>query len=1138
MSKTFGEFIFNEIVEKLELDYVPITCDDSTYNVTGAEFDKTFSIPIVCSFCGNKMDNMAIDVLNYYVKSKESMCSNCNIIPVEISNEELIKDVEKNMNVKIIRKSEYSKLITTMNEKAIEFIKTNKNKNKSDENKQIEKEKEVIEENVEMKNDENINIEKDVEKTIDEDVNNLLFDDGDDEELLIDDNSKEVVASEQIEEESNKENIVEEDNIISDNDEDDILDNEEEISSINEEELSNEDNDIYDDASFNEDTDEMADEDIDIKEDVLEDDSIYNDDFDINDDKSDIDKYIEVLTGTIKNRNTSNKNGTIYDVIVEKATDKKGNLLGEGIDTVRFTCQECGNTFKVNSKTKYLESNHLEEVLDLLFCNISIYDTFNEIELKDNILNCPDCRDKFLVPWRSVDLENPIIGFFNKLIHYTIELYITMENELYHQNNDSSSSVIINNQYMNIKTIHDEFKVIVVNNGKKETHKTKLINYINYYKDYDMTKHLENASKYLVKKDWENMINPKIIKKHSYSIDKGFDITFYNKDSVSKNAINDPERSNKIIEDAITNEAIPSTFDQIDNSEEFEVIYNSILRELKTFTNPVLKKWLNNSLDYNSNKIFRAGKYDKQKKKITNPFSNSDMLREEFEYSMFRKFLSTLGDVNMKIKIDSSTYDIPVVDMIGSRNGGIGVRILCYDLKDIYLHQVSPFFEKKIPFAYDEYNRHSKKPYKTYVIYSDSIENGGMLGVTKAFRKILKGVDKNYKVKLSDNDYPLFYTTDNATYMAFSSKNSPNGSTYTKVSKIDGGSICILAAITGSDNRSNSEVFMDSIRHSLFQTDHRKDKLSVLKETGLYPTCGCKYYAIRNPLKKIITYYITDYIEVGTSIIEDGLDSCCSIILKEHFAQNNIDKMMMPLILVEYDKASLPSPSFERSLYSETPSGEKLFKCMNINNNDNSNDIFNMNFILRDKYKQLGINTTNHTVIKNPNSDFNDNEKSDYFRYDSRVFSSKRSLIQIFGNKLKNYNINVNDSNYNFVKSVMSNLNYLNVLIIPPITFLAKQDFINKIKKNMILFNRLDWKDNDYSIGSDSQNKFINTMQTFSMMKMLQDNSKNKLEVSKEDKERLMREFVMKRMFGNRSIFNNNNLFNSNNNMFNNLGGM
>jgi hypothetical protein len=288
-----------------------------------------------------------------------------------------------------------------------------------------------------------------------------------------------------------------------------------------------------------------------------------------------------------------------------------------------------------------------------------------------------------------------------------------------------------------------------------------------------------------------------------------------------------------------------------------------------------------------------------------NPFEHRKKLDSSFVKSKFYKFIEELADecgVTFKYTINQKTFDIPVVDFHPFEKNAKGFRLVCADLRDNTM-AYAPYnkIATSIPFSFRD-NKNEYMSYRYSVLYGDSITFRES-ATFEALAKFINPGILNYDGKriLLDGNLNVQYTDYNEYLREFDEDYSPFPD-----GKPKNGQLGIIASWV-PDNDINSKDILRAL--TALENTGNKRNLSSLEGDCSYLVCAIRYIQRINKDIGRIIYTITEYTEIGNSLIADGLYQCIKALLKEYCINYPNMKDRTPHIIIELDPNNYPSPS-------------------------------------------------------------------------------------------------------------------------------------------------------------------------------------------------------------------------------------
>ncbi len=294
-----------------------------------------------------------------------------------------------------------------------------------------------------------------------------------------------------------------------------------------------------------------------------------------------------------------------------------------------------------------------------------------------------------------------------------------------------------------------------------------------------------------------------------------------------------------------------------------------------------------------------------------NPFKRNESLLKSFESTDFYRFFCSLSqeaEVEFKVVVNNKTMEVPIVDFAS------GWRFICCDLNDgDMLFAEFNMLAKCIPFSFKEQEytdigngelRQKAIKFKTLILYSDSIR----YRQDATFYALMKYVApekiayKGSSVKLQDN-LLIQYSTNDSYLRNFRQRYSPFPAGKPKT-----GELGIIA--TWEDSMDGRTAM--SIAAQMHKDGNHQDLDSLQHERDQYMVASIAYIEkllnFENTANKRVIYTITDYLEIGTCVLEDGFIQCIRALLKEYKTKFPM-ATEAPFIKVELDPNNYFSPS-------------------------------------------------------------------------------------------------------------------------------------------------------------------------------------------------------------------------------------
>lgn len=291
-----------------------------------------------------------------------------------------------------------------------------------------------------------------------------------------------------------------------------------------------------------------------------------------------------------------------------------------------------------------------------------------------------------------------------------------------------------------------------------------------------------------------------------------------------------------------------------------------------------------------------------------NPFANQKKINESFTKSVFYKFVEELAEecnVTFKTIIDQRTFEIPIVDFYPYKNNEPGFRLVCANLKENVMANV-PYDKIAVSVPFSFKNNSGPMKYKYSVLFDDSIvfrERATFEALVKYVNPAIlnyggKRIELNGNVNVQYTDYKEYLDEFSRQCSPF-----PDG----KPKNVDGELGIIASWIP------EKEINSKDILHTLTALENRgmsKHSLDSLEaEDSSYMVCSIRFIKRLNEKVGKVIYTITEYIEIGNSLIADGFYQCLKALLKEYCIEFPRYKDRTPYIIVELDPNNYPSPS-------------------------------------------------------------------------------------------------------------------------------------------------------------------------------------------------------------------------------------
>ena len=284
------------------------------------------------------------------------------------------------------------------------------------------------------------------------------------------------------------------------------------------------------------------------------------------------------------------------------------------------------------------------------------------------------------------------------------------------------------------------------------------------------------------------------------------------------------------------------------------------------------------------------------------PFTRAKSLESSFQKTPFASFIDDLSaetGIDCALIINSRTYEIPFVDFEN------GYRIICIDLDNNSLTR-TPYgmISNSVAFAYRGPDGKPMKNFKTMVLFSDSVERRRSATMDALIKHINPSIlpYKDKKIVLEDTiltqytDYPQYLREFEAQYSTF-----PTGKPKT-------GSIGIVGTwVEDDDKKADLRSIMKF--QSMMQDTGKASLNQLNNDYSQYMVASIKYIERYNDKTHRVVYSITDYIEIGSAIVADGLLQCVRALLHEYTKRYPQLINVAPHIILEIDPNTFPSPS-------------------------------------------------------------------------------------------------------------------------------------------------------------------------------------------------------------------------------------
>lgn len=305
-------------------------------------------------------------------------------------------------------------------------------------------------------------------------------------------------------------------------------------------------------------------------------------------------------------------------------------------------------------------------------------------------------------------------------------------------------------------------------------------------------------------------------------------------------------------------------------------------------------------------------------------------------------------DIHYNIVIDSSSYDIPMVDF------STGIRLVCRDIDNKSMCFTPIKVERKTKFSY-----YYENFYKMFPVYSDTVENTTKcVASANILVKWILGKSRYNKDAITSvfNNYDTFYVTE--------CKDQTREFDYIYSPDLNQKASSREIGLVVSE-KTNEKFDITRLIHS-----RGIDKLNSL---NMYMVATIKFYLTKDSPNNI-KYHITSYNEIANTWIEDGFELLTYAILKEHYMMYQSSSMAQ--IFYNFDRSSLPSPS--------------VLSALGSSGNLNSRAYHKVNSIgmVYNKLRKYEFSYVKDVSLRDKRSDFG--------RFDPRMLSSAKFLASIY----------------------------------------------------------------------------------------------------------------------------------------------
>lgn len=397
-----------------------------------------------------------------------------------------------------------------------------------------------------------------------------------------------------------------------------------------------------------------------------------------------------------------------------------------------------------------------------------------------------------------------------------------------------------------------------------------------------------------------------------------------------------------------------------------------------------------------------------------NPFEREKGLKDQFQETEMAKFISDLSsetEVKCNLILSNKTYELPVIDFES------GLRIICADLEERSIPNV-PFDElgnpRHLPFTFynkeatseidengNEVFKRKPKKFNWVILFSDSVEARR----EATFAALVKYINPDKlayhgdRIKL-DGNLDIEYTTNDQFLRDFDVRYSPFPSSKPKT-----GQLGVIATWRSTKQSTTRDVlrFQNSV-NGLINVANLD---SLADENQQYMVASIRYIERYNKESNRVTYTITEYVEIGSCFIADGLTQCIRGLLKEYTRKYPEISNTAPFIVVECDPNNFTSPSIKNYVENRTlvPVNDAMRQMM-----------------YGSAFKKSGIEQyLRYSYLRRPEYR---TKASDNYRHDMRMFSTG-TLIRTMADEIKQAGI-ANTIRDNDVKNrFIANMGYV-----------------------------------------------------------------------------------------------------------------
>lgn len=418
-----------------------------------------------------------------------------------------------------------------------------------------------------------------------------------------------------------------------------------------------------------------------------------------------------------------------------------------------------------------------------------------------------------------------------------------------------------------------------------------------------------------------------------------------------------------------------------------------------------------------------------------NPFEREKSLTQEFEETVFCDFIEQLSaqtGVDYKLIVNENSYEIPVVDFES------GIRIICSNLDDSNFYNVKyEWINPRVPFSFFEQTaeddgtgvlKRKRKKYRWIVLFSDSVT----FAKEATFEALVKYINPSIlayegkRIVLQDNF--IFQYTKNDQYIRDFDKRY---STFPS-RKPSNGHVGIIARWSSSAQATTKDVLKFRMQMEN-KNAHVNNLDSLASDYNEFMVASIKYIESTNKETGRIIYTITEYLEVGSSIIADGFMQCIRALLKEYLIKYPQLSSVAPHIVVDVDNNLFPSPS--------------LITCIERGELCKLDNTFR-SIIEGTRCVQQGVNRElRYSYVRRP--EYRGSKDIDYMRQDKRMFNTG-SLITRMADEIKQAGLANTIRNPETRNQFIQNMGYVEATQVE-----VKQYFVNQTTVNAMMTDGL-----------------------------------------------------------------------------------